>query len=81
MQLYWHRRTLQPSPDTGLSTVFTAAERDNSFVVPVFMLDDAILSRADSLGVASMLGSLRKLRDWYRASRGVLMNGASRLIR
>jgi len=66
MQLYWHRRTLQPSQNPGLSTAFIGAERDNSGVVPVFVLDDSILSRADGLGVAFMLGSLRKLRDWYR---------------
>jgi hypothetical protein len=36
-------------------------------VVPLFVLDDAILSRADGLGVAFMLGSLRALREWYRS--------------
>jgi len=66
MQLYWHRRTLRPSPNPGLSTALTAAERDDSRVMSVFVLDDAILSQADGLGVAFMLGSLRKLRDWYQ---------------
>ncbi|WP_435099257.1 deoxyribodipyrimidine photo-lyase [Halorubrum sp. N11] len=66
MQLYWHRRTLRPSPNPGLSTALTAAERDDSCVMSVFVLDDAILSQADGLGVAFMLGSLRELRDWYR---------------
>ena len=66
MQLYWHRRTLQPSPNPGLSTAFIGAERDDSCVVPLFVLDDAILSQADGMGVAFMLGSLRRLRDWYR---------------
>ena len=70
MQLYWHRRTLQPSPNPALSTAFTAAKRDNSCVVPVFVLDDAILSLADGLGVAFMLGSLHELRDWYRGHGG-----------
>lgn len=70
MQLYWHRRTLQPRPNPGLSTAFAAAERDDSRLVPVFVLDDAILSRADGLGVAFMLGSLRELRDWYRSHGG-----------
>jgi deoxyribodipyrimidine photolyase len=70
MQLYWHRRTLQPSPNPGLSTAFAAAKRDDSCLVPVFVLDDAILSRADGLGVAFMLGSLRELRDWYRSHGG-----------
>lgn len=66
MQLHWHRRTLRPSPNPALSTAFTAADRNDSCVVPVFVLDEAILSRADGLGVAFMLGSLRELRDWYR---------------
>jgi hypothetical protein len=66
MQVYWHRRNLRPSPNPGLSTAFSAAERTESRVVPVFVLDDAILSRADGLGVAFMLGSLHALRDWYR---------------
>lgn len=66
MQLYWHRRTLQPRPNPALSTALSAAKQDDSCVVPVFVLDDAILSRADGLGVAFMLGSLHDLRDWYR---------------
>ncbi|TKX50386.1 MULTISPECIES: deoxyribodipyrimidine photo-lyase [Halorubrum] len=70
MQLYWHRRTLQPSPNPALSTAFTAAKQNNSCVVPVFVLDDAILSRANGLGVAFMLGSLHELRDWYRGHGG-----------
>lgn len=66
MQLYWHRRNLQPSPNPALSTALTAAKRNDSCVVPLFVLDTAILSRADVLGVAFMLGSLHALRDWYR---------------
>ena len=66
MQLHWHRRNLQPSPNPALSTALTAAKRNDSCVVPLFVLDTAILSRADALGVAFMLGSLRTLRGWYR---------------
>jgi len=66
MQLHWHRRNLQPSPNPALSTALTAAKRNDICVVPLFVLDTAILSRADALGVAFMLGSLRTLRDWYR---------------
>lgn len=66
MQLHWHRRNLQPSSNPALSTAFTAAKRNDSCVVPLFVLDDTILSRADGLGVAFMLGSLHALRDWYR---------------
>lgn len=66
MQLHWHRRNLQPSPNRALLTAFSAAQRNDSCVVPLFVLDDAILSRADALGVAFMLGSLHSLRDWYR---------------
>lgn len=78
MQLYWHRRTLQPRPNPALSAAFSAAKQDDSRVVPVFVLDDAILSRADGLGVAFMLGSLRNLRDWYRDHGGdiVIQHGA-----
>lgn len=66
MQLHWHRRNLLPSPNPALSTAFSAAKRTESCVVPLFVLDEAILSRADGLGVAFMLGSLHALRDWYR---------------
>jgi deoxyribodipyrimidine photo-lyase len=66
MQLHWHRRNLRPYPNPALSTALTAAEREDSRVVSVFVLDDAILSRANGLGAAFMLGSLRALRDWYR---------------
>lgn len=66
MQLHWHRRNLLPRPNPALSTAFAAAKRDDSCVVPLFVLDDAILARADALGVAFMLGSLHALRDWYR---------------
>jgi hypothetical protein len=65
MQVYWHRRNLRPYPNPALSTALTAAKRDGSRVVPVFVLDDAILAHADGLGVAFMLGSLRTLRAWY----------------
>lgn len=66
MQLYWHRRNLQPSPNPAFSTAVAAARRNEGRVLPLFVLDDAILSRADGLGTAFMLGSLRELRDWYR---------------
>jgi len=66
MQLHWHRRNLRPAPNPALSTAFSAAKRTDSCVVPLFVLDDAILSRADALGVAFMLGSLHALREWYR---------------
>lgn len=66
MQLHWHRRNLLPHPNPALSTAFSAAKRNDGCVVPLFVLDEAILSRADALGVAFMLGSLHALRDWYR---------------
>ena len=66
MQLNWHRRHLRARQTPALSTAFTAAKANESRVVPLFVLDDAILSRADGLGVAFMLSSLRALRDWYR---------------
>ena len=67
MQVHWHRRNLRASPNPALSSALTAAQGNNSRVVSLFVLDDAILSRADALGVAFMLGSLHTLRDWYRA--------------
>jgi len=67
MQVHWHRRNLRASPNPALSSALTAAQGNNSQVVSLFVLDDAILSRADALGVAFMLGSLHTLRDWYRA--------------
>lgn len=73
MQLHWHRRNLQPSPNPALSAAFSAARQTDSRVVPLFVLDDAILSRADSLRVAFMLGALHALRDWYRAHGGDLV--------
>jgi hypothetical protein len=66
MQLHWHRRNLRPRPNPALSTAVAAAEREDSRVVALFVLDDAILSRADGLGVAFMLSSLRALRGWYQ---------------
>lgn len=77
MQVYWHRRNLRPHPNPALSTALTAAKRDGSHVVPVFVLDDAILAHADGLGVAFMLGSLRALRAWYekRGSDLVIQHG------
>jgi len=66
MQLYWHRRNLQPRPNPGLATAFSAAKRDDSRVLAMFVLDESILSRANGLGTAFMLGSLRSLRGWYR---------------
>ena len=66
MELYWHRRNLRPAPNPALSAALSAANENESGVVPLFVLDDAILSRADGLGVAFMLGSLRTLRHWYR---------------
>ena len=77
MQVYWHRRNLRPHPNPALSTALTAAKRDGSGVVPVFVLDDAILTHADGLGVAFMLGSLRALRAWYedRGSDLVIQHG------
>jgi len=66
MQLHWHRRNLRARRNPALSTALTAAKDTEGRVVPLFVLDDAVLSRADGLGVAFMLGSLHALRDWYR---------------
>jgi hypothetical protein len=42
-------------------------------VVPLFVLDDSILSQANGLGVAFMLASLRWLRSWYQDHGGTLV--------
>ena len=66
MQLHWHRRNLRSYPNPALTTALTGAKENGSRAVSLFVLDEAILSRADGLGVAFMLGSLRALRDWYQ---------------
>ncbi len=66
MQLHWHRRNLRPYPNPALSTALDAAKRTDGHVASLFVLDDSVLSRANGLGVAFMLGSLHALRDWYR---------------
>ena len=66
MQLHWHRRNLRPHPNPALATALSAAEERDGGVVSLFVLDDAILTHADGLRVAFMLGALHTLREWYR---------------
>jgi deoxyribodipyrimidine photo-lyase len=51
MQLHWHRRNLQPSPNPALSTALTTAKRNDSCVVPLFVLDTAIFLRGENPAV------------------------------
>jgi len=66
MQLHWHRRNLRPHPNPALATALSAAKEHNSGVVSLFVLDDSILTHADGLRVAFMIGALHTLREWYR---------------
>jgi deoxyribodipyrimidine photolyase len=63
--LCWFRRDLRLDDNTALLAAYAAAEE----VVPVFIFDDAILSRPDTgaLRVAFLLESLRNLDENLRA--------------
>ncbi|MGQ9897246.1 MAG: cryptochrome/photolyase family protein [Acidobacteriota bacterium] len=71
----WFRRDLRLDDNTALLATYAAAEE----LVPVFIFDDAILSRPDtgSIRVAFLLESLRNLDENLRArgSRLVLRRG------
>jgi len=64
--LHWHRRDLRVRDNPGLASA-TAAPEDG--VVPVFVLDDAVLETAAPPRLAFMLEALDALRGAYR-SRG-----------
>jgi deoxyribodipyrimidine photo-lyase len=61
----WFRRDLRLDDNTALLAAYAAAEE----VVPVFIFDDAILSRPDTgaVRVAFLLESLRNLDENLRA--------------
>jgi deoxyribodipyrimidine photo-lyase len=73
--LCWFRRDLRLDDNTALLAAYAAAEE----VVPVFIFDDAILSRPDTgaVRVAFLLESLRNLDENLRArgSRLLLRRG------
>jgi deoxyribodipyrimidine photo-lyase len=73
--LHWFRRDLRVRDNTALARAATDGER----VVPVFVLDDAVLARDDTgaARVAFLVGCLRELADTLAAagSRLVVVRG------
>ncbi|WP_254767947.1 cryptochrome/photolyase family protein [Salinilacihabitans rarus] len=61
MIVHWHRRDLRGADNVALAV---AAERGD--VVPVFVLDPAILDHASPIRVACLCDALADLRAWYR---------------
>jgi len=61
MHLFWHRRDLRPTDNHGAAI---AAADDT--VLPVYVLDRALLEYASPPRVAYLLETLRALRSWYR---------------
>jgi deoxyribodipyrimidine photo-lyase len=59
MSLFWHRRDLRAGDNVGLAAA-------TGPVVPVFVLDDAVLEHAGPPRVRFLLDSLSSLRAWYR---------------
>ena len=67
MLLHWHRRDLRASDNVALAA---AAGADD--VLPVFVLDDAVLRYASPVRVAFLLDALAALRETYRERGGDL---------
>ena len=68
--LHWHRRDLRPADNVGLAAAAEAttdadASTDDE-LLPLFVLDDALLAHAGPPRVAFMLEALAALREWYR---------------
>jgi len=61
MRIHWHRRDLRVPDNRGLASPEAPAP-----VLPVFVLDDAILSHASPPRVAFLLDALDSLREDYR---------------
>ena len=68
MRLHWHRRDLRGPDNTAL-----ARAADRGEVLPVFVLDDAVLDRGSPPRVRFMLDALADLRAWYRERGGDLV--------
>jgi len=77
--LHWHRRDLRPADNVGLAEAADAAAESApatptsptdapaaDAVVPLFVLDDALLAHAGPPRVAFLLEALASLRAWYR---------------
>ncbi|MFP4188784.1 MAG: cryptochrome/photolyase family protein [Halobacteriales archaeon] len=65
MELAWHRRDLRVADNTALSHA--------SDVLPVFVLDPAVLQHASPSRVSFLLDALRSLRNDYRELGGSLV--------
>jgi deoxyribodipyrimidine photo-lyase len=63
MDIHWHRRDLRAPDNRGLA----AAAADGGPVLPVFVLDETVLTHAGRPRVAFLLDALAALREWYRA--------------
>ncbi len=61
MYVHWHRRDLRLADNRGL-----AAAADREPVVPVFVLDDAVLEHASPIRISGLLSALAALRERYR---------------
>ncbi|MFB6111414.1 MAG: deoxyribodipyrimidine photo-lyase [Halobacteriaceae archaeon] len=68
MQLFWHRRDLRIADNRGL-----AAAAESGPVLPVFILDPAVLEHASPPRVAFLLDALEALREAYRGIGGDLV--------
>ncbi len=74
MHLHWHRRDLRAEDNRGL----TATSADVGGVLPVFIIDEAVLTHAGPPRVSFLLDALRSLREWYRDNGGDLLVVAGR---
>lgn len=64
MRVHWHRRDLRLGDNRGLS------EPEGGPILPVFVLDPAIVSKASPPRMKFLLSALRSLRSEYRARGG-----------
>lgn len=68
--IHWHRRDIRPADNVGLASAAEAASTADAAaddaIVPLFVLDDALLVHAGASRVTFLLDALRSLRAWYR---------------
>jgi deoxyribodipyrimidine photo-lyase len=69
MEIHWHRRDLRGPDNRGLA----AAATDSGPVLPVFVLDETVLTHAGPPRVAFLRDALDALREWYRDRGGDLL--------
>ncbi|GAB3690692.1 deoxyribodipyrimidine photo-lyase [Salinarchaeum chitinilyticum] len=66
MPVHWHRRDLRPADNVGLANAAAEVTGDGASLVPLFVLDDALLAHAGPPRVAFLRDALESLRGWYR---------------